>query len=71
MNCRERVFWEDGGPLAILSAPIYIGLSPTLMGDGMLVYSNAAHERKRERVLQRERSCDTWFIGCLGLLAFV
>lgn len=46
MNWRERVFWEEGGPeLASLSAPTYMGLSPTLMGGGMLVYSNAEWER--------------------------
>ena len=49
MNWRERVLEEEGGPEepGTWSDPTYMGLSPTLMGGGMLAYSKAAGMRTK------------------------
>ena len=69
MNWRERVFWEEGGPepAPTLSAPMYMGLSPTLMGGGMLVYSKA---EKKQRLQLAGTVLVEYIPGSLPALVF-
>lgn len=55
MNWRDRVFWEEGGleDVGTLSAAKYMGLCPTLIGGGMLVYSKAGEMRKLTKINSR------------------